>query len=79
MSPGILKGKWLQYLSGYQHVDSSFSIVRVIQIMKQFLDGCSSILLVLIKQSICCIHSYFIPGGTEPYLMHVVSSEKLST
>ena len=67
MNLGILEGKGLQLLCSYQDVDSSFFfLISIFQIFKQVLDGCNSILSVSIEQSICYIHSHFIPEGTEP-------------
>ena len=80
MNLGILEDKGLQLLCGCQYVGSSFSIlINIFQIFKQVLDGCNSILSVSVKQSICYRRSHFIPEGTKPYLIHVVSSESLFT
>ena len=57
MKLGILEGKGLQLFGCYQDVDSYLSFLNItFQFIKQVLDDCNSILLISMKQSICCIH-----------------------
>ena len=72
MNRGIIEGKGLQLFGCYQDVDSYISFLNItFQFIKQVLDDCNSILLISMKQSICCIH--------HQCTIHKVSSKSLLT